>query len=831
ENADAAPEARTEGEATPSPSDTPPGSASGVDLKSIEELFSVEGLAPAPAAVRADEAESQADAQAESADAAPEARTEREAAPRPADAAPEAQTEGEAAPSPSDDPTEASGADEEGAEAEAQADAQAETGASDAPAENADAAPEARTEGEATPSPADTPPDAEQRRLHTKALRFANGRTGLIGLLRQLRDVALLAAVSVGKILVRSKGSAPKRRAKKLDFSENLERAISGDGRSDAAAESAAPAAPAQPDETPAAAQASDVKKRTTPSAKNATIKKGSAKDKDKAEPEAPPLDKAAAKKAKEKEKAAAKKIKDNEKKAAKKAKDDAKKALKKAKEEAKKAEKEAKEAAFAAKYPKKAAKRAEQAAKKEAKKAASLAKKAAKPDKGANKAAKAAIKAAKKAKKEENKKPKLTKEEKFELKLAKQAARHEKRLARFERKATKIEQRLEKKHQKREAVRERKNEERFAKKEQARIRKERKREIKAQKKYWLKKGVGRVKRNISVISLVVLILAAFITGTTFLYKSDSVSIPILNKAVQVLADSPIMFAVKFLDKPVHTAIRYAAIPISYVIHLIQGEPKIEDMYFFEADKLERYEAFREANPGLSADEVVWRVNAGVDLKFYQDPVMISDFDKQPILINKFHNVPTDYEPEDMVQLPDNVLMRADKSAAEAFSRLREAAARENLNITVASAYRSYEYQNLIYNPNVSDTREKPENPLARPGFSENQSGLAFDLSVDGGRMYDFTGTPEAAWIAENAENFGFILRYPARWEDVTGVSYQPWHIRYVGDAVVRTMREQNIETLEEYCVKFVDHKPGDKPEKKESDGGGAMTEDTNGPI
>jgi D-alanyl-D-alanine carboxypeptidase len=153
------------------------------------------------------------------------------------------------------------------------------------------------------------------------------------------------------------------------------------------------------------------------------------------------------------------------------------------------------------------------------------------------------------------------------------------------------------------------------------------------------------------------------------------------------------------------------------------------------------------------------------------------------------------------------------------------------LNITVASAYRSYEYQNLIYNPNVSDTRERLDNFLARPGFSENQSGLAFDLSVADGRMYDFAGTPEAVWVAAHAEEFGFILRYPADAEDVTGVRYQPWHIRYVGDEVVKTMRENDIETLEEYCVKFVDHKPGDTPEKPIEKDDSSMTEGTDGPI
>jgi D-alanyl-D-alanine carboxypeptidase len=290
------------------------------------------------------------------------------------------------------------------------------------------------------------------------------------------------------------------------------------------------------------------------------------------------------------------------------------------------------------------------------------------------------------------------------------------------------------------------------------------------------------------------------------------------------------MSAVKFLEKPFHAAIEYASIPISYIMHLIQGEPKIEDMYFFEAANMGRYEAFKEANPELPPDEIVWRVNVGMDLRFYQDPVRISDFSKQPVLVNKFHNLSAEYVPDNLQSMPGSVLMQADAKAVEAFSRMQTAAAADNLKLTVASAYRSYEYENLLYNPRVSDTREKPDNVLARPGFGENQTGLSLDLSADGGRMYDFADTPEAAWVAKNAEKYGFIVRYPQGQEDVTGFRYQPWHIRYVGDDVIKVMRENNIATLEDHCVKYVDHKPGDTPEKPEATDGG-MTEGADGPI
>jgi D-alanyl-D-alanine carboxypeptidase len=707
--------------------------------------------------------------------------------------------------------------------------------AAETPPELMDAQPDVSIEAAETPpelidEQSDIPVDKEQQKLHTNALRFANGRTGLIGLFRQIRDMASSAVSGVSKGFNRFKKSTSKGKSK-LDISKDMKRALSSD---DEKAPDIGPTEIVQSDEEKAdpgaGSNGSDgrMKPGRRPPARPSKIKTGSVKDEGETVTEAPPLDKAAAKKAKEKEKAAAKKAKDNEKKAAKKAKTEAKIAAKKAKDDAKKAIKDAEAAALAEKNPKKAAKRAVQAAKKEAKSAAKDAKKKAKPDKSSSKTAKASAKAAKKAKKAENKKPKLTQEEKFQLKLEKQAANHEKKIAKFERKAQRIDSKLEKKREKKEVVQTRHNEQKSVKKEQKRIQKDRKREIKKQKKYWLERGVGRAKKNLSIIALVVLIIAALGTSTTFLYKSDRVNIPILNHAVNIIADSPVMSVVKFLEKPARMVAEYAT---SYITHLIQGEPKIEDMYFFEAAKMERYEAFREANPDMSVDEIVWRVNAGVDLKFYQDIDRVTDFSKQPILINKFHGLRADYEPRDLRTIPGSVMMRAGADAVEAFTRMQADAAAEDLNITVASAYRSFEYENLLYNPNVSDTREMPNNRLARPGFSENQTGLAFDLSVDGGRMYDFAGTPEAAWIAENAEKYGFILRYPSGQEDVTGFRPQSWHIRYVGDDVIAVMRENDIETLEEYCVKFVDHKPGDTPEKPERTSDSSMTEGTEGPI
>lgn len=84
---------------------------------------------------------------------------------------------------------------------------------------------------------------------------------------------------------------------------------------------------------------------------------------------------------------------------------------------------------------------------------------------------------------------------------------------------------------------------------------------------------------------------------------------------------------------------------------------------------------------------------------------------------------------------------------------------------------------------------------IARPGRSEHNTGLAVDLN---GVAEDFDTTAEYRWLQENAEDFGFILRFPADKESVTGIRFEPWHYRYVGVEHAKEMNRLGM-CLEEY--------------------------------
>lgn len=178
------------------------------------------------------------------------------------------------------------------------------------------------------------------------------------------------------------------------------------------------------------------------------------------------------------------------------------------------------------------------------------------------------------------------------------------------------------------------------------------------------------------------------------------------------------------------------------------------------------------------------------------------------ILINKTHPVDENYKPDDLTGIkyfasdrsPEGRYMRAE--AAAQFEKLVEAAAQEGCELVMTTAYRSYGFQNILYTNYVKQSGEEAANKFsAKPGQSEHQSGLAVDVSgpsVDYRLSDDFGETPEGAWMAEHAHEFGFILRFPLGKEDITGYQYEPWHLRYVGQPAADEIYKQGI-TLEEY--------------------------------
>lgn len=178
------------------------------------------------------------------------------------------------------------------------------------------------------------------------------------------------------------------------------------------------------------------------------------------------------------------------------------------------------------------------------------------------------------------------------------------------------------------------------------------------------------------------------------------------------------------------------------------------------------------------------------------------------ILANKNSPLPEGYTPE-LVTLADSSLQMQTEAAA-AFDEMRQAANATGLHLMACSTYRSVERQTELYDAEVqkwigkgyaeADAREKAATVVMIPGCSEHNTGLAVDVgSVTNQRVEeDFEDEPEFDWLQEHAAEYGFILRYPSDKQAITGVSYEPWHYRYVGVENAKAIKESGL-CLEEY--------------------------------
>ena len=171
------------------------------------------------------------------------------------------------------------------------------------------------------------------------------------------------------------------------------------------------------------------------------------------------------------------------------------------------------------------------------------------------------------------------------------------------------------------------------------------------------------------------------------------------------------------------------------------------------------------------------------------------------LIVNKTFSLPSGYEPENThapVSGQDRVVEGVTEETWTAFENMRDAAEQEGLTLTISSGYRSYNYQITLYDEYVKESgKEAADVVSARPGYSEHQSGLCFDLnSIDD----DFASSSEGKWVNDNCYKYGFCLRFPEQKEEYTGYKYESWHLRYVGRELAEKLYNNGSWlSLEEY--------------------------------
>ena len=169
------------------------------------------------------------------------------------------------------------------------------------------------------------------------------------------------------------------------------------------------------------------------------------------------------------------------------------------------------------------------------------------------------------------------------------------------------------------------------------------------------------------------------------------------------------------------------------------------------------------------------------------------------IIVNKKHGLSKDYNPGE------------NPTAKAAFVRLRDDMINQGLNVGRSySGFRSYDYQKTLYDNYVSrDGQAAADRYSARPGYSEHQTGLVFDLTDKSGNLLEDSRASQ--WLKDNAHNYGFIVRFQAGKEASTGYMPEAWHIRYVGKEA-KDIHDSGLSLEEYFDIEGGDYTTSSKP-------------------
>ena len=186
--------------------------------------------------------------------------------------------------------------------------------------------------------------------------------------------------------------------------------------------------------------------------------------------------------------------------------------------------------------------------------------------------------------------------------------------------------------------------------------------------------------------------------------------------------------------------------------------------------------------------------------------------DWQLVLVNKNHPIADDYSftlgtIKGSMQCDERII-------ADLYSML-EAALNDGVNLVICSPYRDDSRQQMLFDRKVNkytaqgmsylEAYKIAAQTVTIPGSSEHQIGLAIDMISDNYSSLNagFGDTAAGKWLAAHAHEYGFIIRYPEGKEDITGIEYEPWHLRYVGKNAAMVLYNESI-TLEEFWEKYL---------------------------
>lgn len=224
-------------------------------------------------------------------------------------------------------------------------------------------------------------------------------------------------------------------------------------------------------------------------------------------------------------------------------------------------------------------------------------------------------------------------------------------------------------------------------------------------------------------------------------------------------------------------------------------------------------EIFAKADEAVKPVENIKKVQVIEEEMVYMSPEVIPGWDSAfLVLANK--DTPLDREYNVKLQSVENGVGQVSEDIVNDLTAMLRAGNMEGHEFWLASTYRSYERQEQLLEEDVRELMGKGYDrdeayaeaikETMPPGCSEHETGLAVDIVAKNYQMLDANQetTCQNIWLRAHCHEYGFILRYPKEKEDVTGISYESWHFRYVGVEAATYITENNL-TLEEYLEKI----------------------------
>lgn len=234
------------------------------------------------------------------------------------------------------------------------------------------------------------------------------------------------------------------------------------------------------------------------------------------------------------------------------------------------------------------------------------------------------------------------------------------------------------------------------------------------------------------------------------------------------------------------------------------------DEKYFLFKNISKYISYKNESKIEDNSKIVAIINSEANIEWFDNEKETDISKGNLMLVNRLYGLSKDYVPEEIVSVPSQYAYTGKKISNLILNNiisLIEAGKEEGYTFVVSDGYRSYDEQKKLYDNYASSYgMSEADKIVAKPGHSEYQTGISFDLMPYNKVIADVSKNEEYLWLRENAHKYGFIFRFESDKESLTGFKASSWRLRYVGSDAASIMYSEKI-CFEEYYAYFVEEK------------------------